>query len=349
MADSDEKMYAPTARRIADARRAGQFPASRALVTGVALLIGLTVLIQYGQAAIGMWILCFRRALDRATQTAPFHSAFADAAKTGLAMLGLPLSALATTAGLIGLLQSRGRWWPAPRPRPVISWSSVFHRERALDTGKAFVGLAILAGVVYALTVAVSPSLPALYGASAARVLSAIGALGRYLWLRLGIAALAVGVADYLWKRHALGKALRMSPDELKREHKESEGEPLSKAERRRIHEETLAELAEIAGARLVVLGPTLAIAIHHDGEHAPRIAAKAQGHCIYPFVAAARAAAVPVVERSDVALALSVVDAGGDVPAHMYETLAELFVDAGIAAAHRGAAPDAGSVSPEQ
>jgi type III secretion protein U len=217
----------------------------------------------------------------------------------------------------------------------------VFLRERSLDSGKAFLALAVLASVAYASTVAVLPSLYALYGASAARVLSAVGALGRHLWLRLGIVAFALGVADYLWQRHAHGKALRMSPDELKREHKETEGEPLFKAERRRIHEETLAELSEIAGASLVVLSPALAVAIHHDGEHAPRIAAKAEGQRFYPFVLAARAAAVPVVERSDVALALSAVDKGNEVPAHLYDALAELFVDAGIVVAARGAAPD--------
>jgi flagellar biosynthesis protein FlhB len=350
MADSGDKMHTPTARRVADARRIGQFPASRALVTGVALLVGLTVLIQYGQAALGMWILCFRRALDRATQTAPFHAAFLDAAKTGLSMLGLPLAVLATVAGLIGILQSRGRWWPTPRTRPFMSWSSVFHRERALDAGKAFVALAVLAGVVHASTVAVLPSLLALSGASAARVLSSVGVLGRHVWLRLGVAVLTLGVADYLGKRHAHGKALRMSLDELKREHKETEGEPLAKAERRRIHEETLAELAEIAGASLVVSGHALAVAIHHDGEHAPRIVAKAQGQRIYPFLLAARAASVPVVERSDVALALSAVNAGSDVPAHLYDALAEVFVDAGIAAVDRGAASRAGvSVSSDR
>jgi len=350
MADSDEKIHTPTARRIADARRAGQFPTSRVLVSGVALLVGLTVLIQFGQAAIGMWILCFRRALDRATQAAPFHAAFVDAAKIGVAMVGVPLAALATTALLIGLLQSRGRWWPMPRTRAFNPWSSVFHRERALDSGKAFLLLAVLAGVVYALAVAMVPSLHALYGASATRVLSAVGVLGRYLWLRLGIAVLVLGVADYLWKRHALSKALRMSPDELKREHKETEGEPRSKAERRRMHEETLAELSEISGASLVVVGPALAVAIRHDGVHAPRIAAKARGQRLAPFLAAARAAAVPVVERSDVALALSALEAGGDVPTHLYEALAELFVDAGIAAADRKVAPDArGSVSSDR
>jgi flagellar biosynthesis protein FlhB len=350
MADSGDKMYAPTARRVADARRTGQFPASRALATGVALLVALTVLIQYGQAALGTWILCFRRALDRSTQPAPFRAAFVDAARTGWSMLGLPLVALATVACLIGILQSRGRWWPAPRSRSFISWSSVFRRERALDAGKAVVTLVVLVGVVYWATVAVLPPLLALYGASAARVLSAVGALGRHLGLRLGIAALALGVADYLWKRHAHRKALRMNPDELKREHKETEGEPLSKAKRRRIHEETLAELAEIAGASLVVSGPALAVAIHHDGEHAPRIVAKAQGQRIYPFLLAARAALVPVVERSDVALALSAVNAGSDVPAHLYDALAELFVDAGIAAVGRGPAPGAGvSVSSDR
>ncbi len=350
MADSAEKIHAPTARRIADARRAGQFPTSRVLVSGVALLVGLTVLIQSGQAAIGMWILCFRRALDRASQTAPFHSAFADAAKVALALVGFPLASLAITACLIGLLHSRGRFWPTPRARPFSSWSSVLERQRAFDSGKAFVLLTVLAGVVYASTGAVVPSLQALYGAPAARVLSAVGVLGRYLWLRLGIAVLVLGVADYLWKRHALSKALRMSPDELKREHKETEGEPRSKAERRRMHEETLAELSEISGANLVVVGPALAVAIRHDGVHAPRIAAKARGQRLAPFLAAARAAAVPVVERSDVALALSALEAGGDVPTHLYEALAELFVDAGIAAADRKVAPDArGSVSSDR
>jgi type III secretory pathway component EscU len=226
----------------------------------------------------------------------------------------------------------------------------VFHRERALDSGKAFLALAVLVGVVYGAFVAALPSLLGLSGASAARVLSAVGALGRHLWLRLAVAALVLGVADYLWRRHAFAKALRMSPDELKREHKETEGEPLAKQERRRLHEERLAELTEIAGASLVVTGPALAIAIHHDGEHAPRMVAKAEGQRFYPFLTTARASAVPVVERSHVAFSLRAVDVGSEVPASLYDALARLFVEAGIATVEQGAVPDArDSVSSER
>jgi flagellar biosynthesis protein FlhB len=331
---SDDKIHAPSARRMADARKAGQFPASRALATGLSLLVGLVVLVPCGPTALATWVLFFRRSLDRAAQPTPLHAALVDAAKTGFAMLGLPLAVLATLGCFIGLLQSRGRFWPTSRSRSLISWSRLFHPERALEVAKAFVALAVLVGVAYPSTMAVLPPLDALHGASAGRVLSTLGVLGRHLWLRLGLTAVGLGVADYLWKRHAHGKALRMSTDELKREQKETEGDPLAKAERRRIHDDTLAELTAIASASLVVSGPAQAIAISYDGEHAPRISAKAQGQGVFSLVLAARAATVPVVERSDVALALSAAQTGSEVPALLYDAVSELFVAAGVASA---------------
>lgn len=327
MVDVGEKVHAPSARWVEEARQRGRFPSSPALASAVALLVGLLSLGIGADATVAAWGLVLRRSFESATQLVPFSSALASVAKTALVTVAMPLVGLAATGVLIGLVQSRGRWWPGRRERFL---RDCFDRRRIFAATRGIGAFVVLASAACALSVSVLPALVGLYAASSVRILSAIGILVRFLWLRLGVIALALGVADYLWERHAHAKFLRMSDDELKRDQRETEGDPFTKAERRRLHQETLAELVEISDATLVVMGAALAVAVRYDGARAPRLAVKMRDAAAERLLSVARSVGVPVLVRADVAVALSALSDGAEVPVRLYDVLAQAFIDGG-------------------
>ena len=171
-------------------------------------------------------------------------------------------------------------------------------------------------------------------GAGASRILMTIGEMGKILELRLAVATVVLGGVDHGLRIHHHRKLLRMSRDEVRREHKESEGEPAHKAERQRLHGEILQQhaLAEVANADLVVVEPdVIAVAVRYDreGQSAPVVSVKGERRVAQRIEEGARTSKVPIVEDGLLARALLGVEAGGEIPDVLYESVAELLARA--------------------
>ena len=173
--------------------------------------------------------------------------------------------------------------------------------------------------------------LAALAGVGAARTLAVLGVLASRLALRVALVALALGVADYLfaYRRHRRG--LMMTREEVKRESKESEGDPSHRAERQRLHRELMEQrmVAEVRKADFVVVNPDhIAVALRYDrdGDAAPVVVASGERLLAERIKQVAREAGVPIFRDVTLARSLRGLPEGEEIPAALYEAVAEVL-----------------------
>ena len=189
--------------------------------------------------------------------------------------------------------------------------------------------------------------LAALAGAPIPRLVGAMGAVSAaQLAERVALVALALGAADYLMVRRRHLARQRMTREEVKREYKESEGDPSHRAERQRLHRELMEQrmVAEVRKADFVVVNPDhIAVALRYDrdGEAAPVVVARGERLLAERIKQVAREAGVPIFRDVTLARSLRDLPEGAEIPAALYEAVAEILraVYAMSAAARRAPA----------
>ena len=89
---------------------------------------------------------------------------------------------------------------------------------------------------------------------------------------------------------------------------------------------------------------PDLAVALHYDGNQTPRVTAKGQHKLAEHMIRAAEEAGVPLYPDRDLAMVLSQIPLGEEIPENLYKAIAEVIAFAYLIA---GKVPD-GFVVPE-
>ena len=89
---------------------------------------------------------------------------------------------------------------------------------------------------------------------------------------------------------------------------------------------------------------PHLAVALHYDGNQTPRVTAKGQHKLAEQIIAAAEEAGVPLYPDRDLAMVLSQIPLGEEIPENLYKAIAEVIAFAYLIA---GKVPD-GFVAPK-
>jgi len=337
-ASTKERSEAPTPRRIQQARRRGQVAISRDLGAALCMATACVVLIATASSGVAGLLQVMREALEGAAKSMATSGVAKAGMEVVLVTLAVPAGALWLVACLVGVAQTGGLATARPlRPdgsRALPAMGRVLGGDRVVEAGKGILAVGVLVAVAgWSMRPAMS-GVAALGGASAGRILRAVGVLGGRLAIHLTVAMLALGAADYLLQRQRHRKALRMSRDEVKREHRESEGEPTHKAERLRLHHEFMQEqaLGDVAEADFVVVhAGVLAAAIHYDraGSSAPVVRVKGERLRAHAMEASARASGVPVFVDAHWARSLASVDEGEEIPEALYELVAECLVRA--------------------
>jgi flagellar biosynthetic protein FlhB len=301
------RTLAPTARRLARARRDGDHPISLA-VTRLAGTICAAALVPLSGASL---VRQTRELLTAALQpgAAPATASF----ESRLVWLVLPvLGAVGAFSVALGVWQTGGTLSTAP-----LGWSwqrlnplSAFDRGAALTRVWAATALVLSAGLFAALAIGLIGSIGAELAASIGDLertaLLAAELCQRLLWWAVAV-GLAVAVLDALVQRRAWLDRHRMTREELVRELREAEGDPALRHERREAHRTLLdaTQLSRMPGATLVVLDwPQLAVALRYDPERdaAPVVLFQAVG----PAASSVRTAAeiYDVVLHDDPSLA---------------------------------------------
>jgi flagellar biosynthesis protein FlhB len=336
VAGSGEPTEEPTPKRLEEARGRGEIATSRDLTSAAAMTAAIAALI-FGAAPMMARLLAYWRA---ALAASPAGGAPSDALAAGLGVMGralaAPLTAASTLALGVGLLQTRGLVALGTikpdlgRLSPAAGLKRAFGGQAALAVGNGLLKV-VLVGVLAWVTVRpVLGGVAALAGAAPARILGALGTLAARLAGRVALVALALGVADYLFALRRHHRGLRMTREEVKREVKESEGDPSHRAERQRLHRELMEQrmVAEVRKADFVVNPDHIAVALRYDrdGDAAPVVIARGERLIAERIKEVARQAGVPIFRDVTLARSLRNLPEGEEIPAALYEAVAEVL-----------------------
>lgn len=346
---SQERSEQPTGKRREEARRQGRVAVSADLAAAGALLGALAAHVMTGGQVLADAVGLLHDGLRPrpGDLTVPGALALLGDAAASLLRLAWPLVALPAGVGVAAvLLQTRFVLSAEPlRPR----WSRLGLREglaRLLGIQglvaltRALLKLAVVGTVAW---LSLRADWPALFALEAGEpALATVGGMAADLWLRVGLAYLALAAADYgyhLWRHQ---RSLRMTREEVRREVKETEGNPALRARLRALHRQlaTRRMMAEVRRADVVLRNPThVAVALRYlaGRMRAPRVVARGERLLALRIVEEARRAGVPVVENPPLARALfRAVGPGREIPAAFYRAVAEVL--AHVYALRRGA-----------
>ena len=198
----------------------------------------------------------------------------------------------------------------AKRLNIIENAKNMFSKKNLVEFLKNNLKVAVLCVVVYLLVLDSLPLLMHVPDRGLEELGVLVGELIRVMIINVGLAYMALSLADLVWQRHQHTKQLMMSKDEVKQEYKTMEGDPLIKGQRRQLHQELLAEGAveRSRQASVLITNPThLAIAIVYDEQSTPlpMVTAKGEGALAERMIAAAREAGVPVMQDIPLAHAL--------------------------------------------
>jgi flagellar biosynthetic protein FlhB len=340
--DSDNKTEQPTARKLHEAEKKGQFARSQEVQTVFVLAASLMALVFTGQET---W---YRLAGAMASNLAHLHDQplshnslprlFINWVWLLVSSVG-PVVLFAVAGALVaGSLQSRFRTasevlevdWnrvnPVPGFKRLLSLRSIPPLILNLIKLSAIVILSysevkkVVGDPIFYTTV------------DAARISTFMAESAVRLALRVGAVLVLIAAIDYVYQYWRTLRDLMMTKEEVKEEMKNTEGNPQIKAaQRRRRVTMTLRKMyAEVPKADVVVTNPThLAIALRYDRRtmRAPKILAKGARLKAQRIREIAQQHQIPIVENKPLArLLFKHGRIGGEIPAELYAAVAEIL-----------------------
>lgn len=342
--EQSDKTEEPTERKLREARRKGDTPASKE-VAGFAIIIAAALMttLTAGPAAqtLGRELSAL---IDRAhamrpgadvSETAAVFSALAN---VGLMVLAPILLAFAAAAVFAALAQNAAVFAP-DRISPKLERISLpkgiqrlFSADSLMEFAKGLLKI-LAAGGAAAIVIYGELSR---FGESAAVDIADAPAMLRDAVARLFIAVLVVmaviTILDVIWRRHRWIRQQRMTRQELKDEMRNSEGDPQIKARLDAIRRERARKrmIQAVPSASVVIMNPThYAVALRYEaGETpAPICVAKGVDATALKIREAAEEAEVPVVEEPATARALyGGVEVDGVIPQELFLAVAEIL-----------------------
>jgi flagellar biosynthetic protein FlhB len=353
----------PSEKKLRDAREKGDVAKSRELVSAAVFLLSAGAV-----AAAWPTMLAQLRAYLQGT----FIHAPAAAMDVGaslrlglkvLALVSAPVLAAAFAGALLSSYAQVGSLFTLKplspqlgRLDPIKNAKNVLGKRALFELVKSILKVFGIGGVAFYTLWQHAPQIVRLTGHAPELALAATAACLGTMALRVGLLALVLAVADLLYQRHTHHKKLRMTKEEVKRESKESEGDPQHKAERQRLHQEIVAHqrLESVATADCVIVNPTeIAVALRYDAEtmDAPQVVASGRRLQAHKIRQIARRHGVPIVRNVPLARALVQLELEEEIPAELYEGVAEVlrFVQAALGDEGDGAGSgDAASDDPK-
>ncbi len=237
---ADDRTVAPGKERLRQARAAGHVAQSQELAAAVGWICAIAAITALGPGLV--------RGLLVAMQGALAQAGAADAADAPAwlgritLLIGWRIAAIACafSAGALAtqLVQTRNLWAPH-RLAPDVSrfWMGRNRGstwlERAWNPAWTAVRAVVICGALAVGLHASWPSIDRLSTPEMRVIVAATGRTGLRLAFALGIAAVALGVADYLVQRWRFLNRLKTTPQEQKEEQHVREGDPAIRAQRR--------------------------------------------------------------------------------------------------------------------
>jgi len=364
--DKSSKTEEPTEKKLRDARKRGDVPASRE--TGnlmvVVSLFGVTAFLLPLQTA--SLVASLSRLLEGAGQIE------VGAGNSGSAQLGdvfrslvydlstalYPMVLVLVGGAIFGIIV-RGETVIAfdrikpkfSRVSPMQGLKRLFSADTLVEFGKNLVKVAAVGALgfwigrgaveqVWLVPGLFPERLPGLMQEASARMLGAVGAL-----------LVPIAVLDIIWRRFEWRRKLRMSVKEIRDEFKESEGSPEIKSRRAAIRRSRARQrlAAAVPTASVVLTNPThFAVALKYErgSDQAPVCVAKGADAVARRIRSLAFENDVPVIENKPLTRSLfQVLEVGDEVPVDHWEAVAKIIGFVIALEEHRRADPPEGSV----
>ena len=340
--DDSQATEQPTAKRLEQAREAGDIVKSSE-VSAFALLAGGTLAIaMFGHSTaigIGGLLTAFIEQPDQMAVDGAGLSAMMRGTLLHLAVVLAPIAGVMMAAALAGhVLQSRPSFTTAKlipdlsKLSPLMGFRRLFGLEGWLNLLKGLIKIAIVGLAIWTQLWPERGSLETIMAHSPAGVVGDMN----HLLFKVLIAALSalfvIAAFDYLVQYSRFMRRNRMTKQEVKEEYRQNEGDPAIKAKVRQIRHERARKrmMAAVPEATVVIANPThYAVALKYESgkTQAPICVAKGIDALALRIRAVAEENDVPVVENPPLARALHAsVEVDEAVPPEHYKAVAQVI-----------------------
>jgi len=337
-----EKTEAPTARRLAEARKKGDIARSMEVPSAAVLIAALITLYLNGDSMLAAIMDMLRHYLDSAGQTQLVinslnHLAF-DAVFRSFRVVGPMMAVIVATAILSNLLQngpvfSTEKIAPDPtRLDPIKGFGNLFSKQMLAQTIKSILKVALIGIVAFLEIKKALPRLLPLMDQEPWPILMFMARTAFWIFFKSAIVIAILAAADYGFQRWQFMEKMKMTKQELKDEARQTEGDPYVKGRIRSLQMEMARRrmMEEVPKADVVITNPThLAVALRYDAAamSAPQVVAKGAGIIAAKIKEIALENEVPVVEDKPLARALfKNVELEGFVPENLFQAVAEVL-----------------------
>jgi type III secretion protein U len=343
--ETEEKSLPASQKKLRDARRKGQVPHSRDLISGFTLTLML-IYLWLAWPQLRDRVLELLDVISRSVDL-PFAEAAGQALGLSLEVLiltSLPLTALLIAgdfvAGIVGTLGPIFSFEPAKpkfeRINPVDGLKRIFSFRNVVEFAKSTIKLAVLGTAFFLILRSAMRPLFEIPVCGTWCLTTAAMLAAKPLAVTAAAVFMAVGIFDLLIQRQLFLRDMRMTRTEEKRERKDLEGDPLIRSERRRLRAQQTTRGVRVGVSQAVA-------AIMHDNQVvglryragetlAPFVVCKADGEAGAAMLAELRERGIPIIDDAEFVAALAAKHRAGDmIAAELFPAAAAALIRAGI------------------
>ena len=215
---------------------------------------------------------------------------------------------------------------------PINGFKRIFSSQSVFELVKSIVKIGLIALIAYFSIKGHANDLFILYEIPLNQAIALVGTIIIDTGLRISLVYLIVGVADFAYQKHKFNEDMKMTKQEVKDEYKNTEGDPQIKGRQRaRMREASQRRMMQdVPKADVVITNPThIAVALKYDAEvsKAPVVLAKGEELIAKKIKDVAKENNISIVENKPLARMLySNVDIGEEIPAELYQSVAEVL-----------------------
>ena len=337
-----ERTFAPTPKRLEQAREKGQIPRSRELSTAAIALAGAIALGWAGPELFRRSLVVFRSGLTLRHDDvlAPDRMLTVFATLSGDMLIAIaPILGMVLVATLGAPLLLSGWIWSnealAPdfsRLNPVRGLGNMISTQSLIELVKAIAKCVLLGGIGYWALSSSWDEIQQLTARDTGSAIERVGSLVGSGFFALVGGLVIIALIDVPWQLWHYHDKLKMSRQEVVEEQREMEGDPQLKARIRSQQREIARRrmMSAVPKADVVVTNPThYAVALEYrDGSmRAPKVVAKGMNLIAQRIREIGAENDVPVIEAPPLARALyRHADIGSEIPPALYAVVAQVL-----------------------
>ncbi len=340
--DKDQKTEEPTAKRLEEALKEGQFAKAPEIQMTFMMVAAFFVLLFYATSVAQQFrdfaVSIFSHIGDIEVAPENVTQWFNTLYKLVIQLVAPIMMACTGASMFAGGLQSGFRLtpkvlaWKPERLNPVKGFQNQFAKQKLADFLVEFMKFAaVLLIVINGIYVLIEDPIFH-HPVTPHYVLQFIHKIFLVIFIRLIVALAIIAFINYLFQKQKTRSMLKMTKQEVKDERKSAEGDPMVKGRQRQLARSLMQRqmLDAVPNADVVVTNPThfaVALKYDRDEDEAPVILAKGQNLFAKRIKAIAKEHEVPMIENKPVAQMLfKMGKVGNSIPYELYQVVAEIL-----------------------